>query len=63
LEQKLRAVAVLNCDFAPAHLRDHLASRRRQDHADRKLLLFGGAIQLAGQVKAKGERRAPAPTG
>src|SRR5579863_7501579 len=42
---------------APAHLCDHLAPRRRQDHADQKLLLFGGAINLAGQVKAKGERR------
>ena len=28
-----------------------------------KLLLFGGAINLAGQVKAKGERRIPGPTG
>ena len=28
-----------------------------------KLLLFGGAIHLAGQVKAKGERRKPVPTG
>ncbi len=28
-----------------------------------KLLLFGGAIQLAGQVKAKRDRRPRAPTG
>jgi peptide chain release factor 3 len=44
-------------DFAPAHLCDHSASGRRQDDTDRELLLFGGAIQLAGEVKAKGERR------
>ena len=40
------------------HLRDHLAPGRRQDHADRKLLLFGGAIQLAGTVKGR-KRVAP----
>jgi len=28
-----------------------------QDHTDRELLLFGGAIQLAGEVKVRGERR------
>ena len=28
-----------------------------------KLLLFGGAINLAGQVKAKGSGAPPAPTG
>ncbi len=28
-----------------------------------KLLLFGGAIQLAGEVKAKGERRRVVPDG
>jgi hypothetical protein len=44
-------------DCAPAHLCDYLASGRRQDHTDLKLLLFGGAIQLAGEVKARGERR------
>ena len=50
------------------------ASRRRTfaiiSHPDagkttltEKLLLFGGAIQLAGEVKAKENRARPAPTG
>ncbi len=51
------ANAVCGRGRAAAHLCDHLASGRRQDHLDRKALLFGGAIQLAGQVKAKRDRR------
>jgi hypothetical protein len=33
---------------------DHFAPGRRQDHLDQKMLLFGGAIQLAGEVKHEG---------
>jgi len=42
---------------APAHLCDHLVPGRRQTTLTEKLLLFGRAIQLAGEVKARGERR------
>ena len=35
------------------NLCDHITPRRRQTTLTEKLLLFGGAIQLAGQVKAK----------
>ena len=31
-----------------AHVRHHLASGRRQNHADREISLYGGAVQLAG---------------
>jgi hypothetical protein len=34
----------------------HLRGDSKND-ADKQLLLFGGAIQLAGEVKARGERR------
>ena len=40
-----------------AHVRDHLPSRCRQDDLTEKLLLFGGAIHVAGAVKARGEAR------
>jgi len=42
---------------APAHLCDHLASRRRQDHLDRETAAVGRVIQPAGEVRARGERR------
>jgi hypothetical protein len=44
-------------DCASAHLCDYLAPGRRKTTLTKKLLLFGGAIQLAGEVKARGERR------
>ena len=44
------------CEEAP-HLRHHFPPRRGQDHADRKLLLYGGAIQMAGTVKARKSSR------
>jgi hypothetical protein len=44
-------------DFAPADFCDHLASDAGKTTLTEKLLLFGGAIQLAGEVKARGERR------
>jgi peptide chain release factor 3 len=42
---------------APAHLCDHFAPDAGRTTLTEKLLLFGGAIQLAGEVKARGERR------
>ena len=44
-------------DFAPAHLCDHFAPGRRQDHPDRETAAVWRAIQLSGEVKARGERR------
>jgi hypothetical protein len=40
------------------HVRHHLASGRGQDHVDGKLLLYGGAVQLAGSVTARKNQRA-----
>jgi hypothetical protein len=42
---------------AQADVCNHFAPRRGQDDSDRELLLYGGALQEAGAVKAKGERR------
>ena len=44
-------------DCGPAHICEHLAPRRRQDHLDREIAIVWRAIQLAGEVKARGERR------
>jgi peptide chain release factor 3 len=40
----------------PPHLRHHLAPDAGKTTLTEKLLLFGGAIQLAGEVKAKKDR-------
>jgi peptide chain release factor 3 len=49
------ALAACGGSRAPAHLCDHPDAGKTT--LTEKLLLFGGAINLAGQVKAKGERR------
>ena len=36
---------------------DYIRSPTQPDPSEKGLLLFGGAIQLAGEVKARGERR------
>jgi len=46
-------------DCGPAHLCDHLAPRRRQDHHDREIAIVWRAIELAGEVKARGGRKPP----
>jgi hypothetical protein len=49
--------------FPAANLRHHLAPDAGKTTLTEKLLLFGGAIQLAGAVKARGEaRRARIPS-
>ena len=50
-------------DCGPAHICEHLAPRRRQDHLDREIAIVWRAIQLAGEVKARGERRRGARIG
>ena len=44
-------------DFASADVCDHLAPGRGKTTLTEKLLLFDGAIQLASEVKARGEWR------
>ena len=52
-----RSDAACRGSRAAAHVRDHFAPDAGKTTLTEKLLLFGGAIQLAGQVKAKRDRR------
>jgi len=44
-------------DRPSANVCDHLVSGRRQDHVDRETAAVRRAIQLVGEVKARGDRR------